>query len=54
MFILLFIIVLLIVYVKSFKEDFTQEKVDKVATALYVVLILVAIYGILSSITNVR
>lgn len=54
MFILLFIMVLLIVYVKSFKEDFTKEKIDKVATALYVILVLVAIYGILSSITNVR
>lgn len=52
MFIFLFILVVLIVYVNSFKEDFTKEETSKVATALYIIAILVVLYGILSSITS--
>lgn len=50
MWILFFIIVFIIIYVKSFKDNFTAETVDKVSGALLVIAIIILLLGILSSI----
>lgn len=54
MFLFLFILIGIIIYVQSFKEDFSKEKINTIAYGLWIVLAVFIIYGILSSITKSR
>lgn len=54
MFLLFFILIVIIIYVQSFKEDFTKEKISTISYGLWVILGIVIIYGILSSLTKSR
>jgi hypothetical protein len=46
---LLWLTVIAIVYVASFSNDFTKEKIDKALPFLIVVGLIVLVFGILSS-----
>ena len=50
MYALLFLLLVGIVYVYSFKENFTKEKVDKVAMVMFVGAILFVLLSLLGSI----
>lgn len=54
MFLFLFILIGIIIYVQSFKEDFSKEKINVIAYGLWIILGIVVIYGLLSSITKSR
>lgn len=49
MYILLFLVILILVYVKSFKDNFTQENIEKVTPVLVLVVLFVLVIGILSA-----
>jgi hypothetical protein len=48
MFILLFLIVLSIVYVGCFKEEFTKENIDKVMPVLFIAIGIFVVFILLS------
>ena len=50
MYILLFFVVLTIVYITSFKDNFTQENIEKVTPVLVLVAIFVVFISVLSAI----
>lgn len=50
MYFLFFIIVFTIVYIKSFKDNFTAETIDKVTPIILLVSLVVVALGIISSI----
>lgn len=50
MYFLFFIIVFIIVYIKSFKDNFTAETIDKVTPIILLVSLVVVALGIISSI----
>jgi uncharacterized membrane protein len=50
MYILLFFVVLIIVYIVSFKDNFTQENIEKVTPVLMLVAIFVVFISVLSAI----
>lgn len=50
MYFILFIILVCAVYIKSFKEDFTEEHINKVAPVLVVLAIIIIIPSLLASI----
>ena len=49
MYLLLFIVILIIIYVKSFKDDFTQEKISKVVPVLVFVTVVSLVLMVLAS-----
>lgn len=49
MYFLLFLIILAVVYVKSFETDFTKEHLDKVKPALAIVSVIVILSTVLNS-----
>lgn len=50
MFLLLYLVVITIMYVVTFKENFTEEKIQKVTPALAIVGVVSGILFILSSV----
>lgn len=50
MYILLFFVVLIIAYIVSFKDNFTQENIEKVTPVLMLIAIFVVFISILSAI----
>lgn len=50
MYVLLFIVTLIVVYITSFKDNFTQENIEKVTPVLVMVLFFVVLISILSTI----
>ena len=50
MFFILYLVILAVMYVITFKENFTEEKIQKVAPALTIVGVLALILFILSSV----
>ena len=50
MYIFLFFVVLIIVYIVSFKDNFTQENIEKVTPVLMLVAIFVVMISVLSAI----
>jgi heme A synthase len=52
MFFLMYIVALVIVYVVTFKDNFTKENIDKVAPILYVTAGAIFVLGILSSLSG--
>ena len=50
MYILFFLAILIIVYVASFKDNFTQENIEKVTPVLMLVAIFVVFISVLSAI----
>lgn len=50
MYILLFLAILIIVYVASFKDNFTQENIEKVTPVLAIIVIFIVVISILSAI----
>lgn len=52
MYFLIFIVVTMIVYVKAFKEDFTEETVAKVSPVLILIGIVTLVLAVLTSIMN--
>lgn len=49
MWFILFILIFMIEYIVSFKDDFSKEHIDKVALALALVLVVAILLGIISS-----
>jgi len=52
MYFLLFLTVLAIVYIKSFKESFNQEQVQKVTPVLVVSTLIIFIFAIFASLIS--
>ena len=52
MFILLFLIVLSVVYIGCFKEEFTKENIDKVMPVLFIALGIFIIFVLLSIVSG--
>lgn len=50
MYILLFFVILIITYIVSFKDNFTQENIEKVTPVLMLIAIFVVFISILSAI----
>lgn len=50
MYILLFFVILIISYIVSFKDNFTQENIEKVTPVLMLIAIFVVFISILSAI----
>lgn len=50
MYILLFFVILIIAYIVSFKDNFTQENIEKVTPVLMLVAIFVVFISVLSAI----
>lgn len=50
MYILLFFVILIIAYIVSFKDNFTQENIEKVTPVLMLIAIFVVFISILSAI----
>ena len=48
-YILLYLILITVIYISSFKENFTAEKIQKVTPALILVTIVIVLLCILSS-----
>lgn len=49
---LMWLVILSIVYVMTFKDDFTKENIDKALPFLIVVSLIVLVFGILTSIVR--
>jgi len=49
MYFLLFLVIIIVCYVKSFKENFTTEKIEKVTPVLFFTLLITVVLCILSS-----
>lgn len=52
MYFLLFITLICVVYIKTFKQSFNEEQIQKVTPILMLVLLLVLALAILTSILN--
>lgn len=50
MYILLFLTILVIVYVVSFKDNFTQENIEKVTPVLVVSMVFIIFISVLSAV----
>ena len=50
MFLLIFMVVVIVVYVNTFKEEFTAEHIEKITPLLVLVTSLIIILGILGSV----
>lgn len=48
-YILLYLILITVIYISSFKENFTAEKIQKVTPALILVTVIIVLLCILSS-----
>jgi hypothetical protein len=48
MYVLLFFIILVVVYISSFKDSFTQENIEKVTPVLVIVTLFIVILSVLS------
>lgn len=53
MYFLLFLVAVFVLYVKSFKDDFTKENIEKVAPVVILIAVIVIISSILSSILKI-
>lgn len=49
MYFLLFFVVVVVIYISSFKDDFTKEHMDKVTPAIILLTVFVVVITILSS-----
>lgn len=49
MYVLMFTVSIIIIYIKSFQDNFTKEKIDKVAPILMLIAIVTVIMLIISS-----
>ena len=52
MYIILFIAIVAIVYIKSFKDNFTQETIDKVAPILLIIAGITLVFMLLISVLS--
>ena len=50
MFFLLALVAIVVIYVSTFKENFTQEKIDKVAPILVVGALIIAVLTIINAV----
>lgn len=50
MYFLLFLCVLCVIYINTFKDDFTKEKIDKVAPIITLTVVIVMALCILTSV----
>ena len=49
MYFILYVIICSIIYIKSFKDDFTKEHLDKVTAAMVIILIITIALSIITS-----
>lgn len=54
MFFLLYIIIMIVIYISSFKENFTTEKIEKITPIMLFTLIIIVVLCIVSSLVKYK
>lgn len=49
MYFLLFLVILVVAYITSFKDNFTQENIEKVTPVLFLVALFIVVLNVLSA-----